>query len=149
MRQLRTTSALLDRLRATFPALGDSAWGLITMPLHRGDTVGMEHLTLPAWFAETFIIDHANAESWRAQKDELLAVDSLRLAVTALHDSIMALVAANAHAYQTGYQAAYAAHQDLTKRHVAETKKPRIRLGPVVGILGAAGVGIVAGRVLP
>ena len=50
---------------------------------------------------------------------------------------------------QTGYQAAYAAHQDLTKRHIAELKKPRIGLGPVAGILGAAGVGIVAGRLLP
>jgi len=44
---------------------------------------------------------------------------------------------------------AYAAHQDLTKRHVAELKKPRIRLGPVVGILGATALGMVAGRVLP
>jgi len=51
---------------------------------------------LPAWFAETFVIDHANAESWRAQKDQPLAVDSLRLAVAALQDSITGLGAAPA-----------------------------------------------------
>ncbi len=30
------------------------------------------------------MIDHANATSWQAQKDQLLAVDSLRLLVSAL-----------------------------------------------------------------
>jgi len=52
-------------------------------------------------------------------------------------------------AYETSYQAAYAAHPDLTRRDIAELRKPRIRLAPVVGILGAAGIGMVAGRVLP
>jgi len=100
---------------------------------------------VPAWFAETFVIDHANAESWRAQKDQLLAVDSLRLAV-ALQDSILTLQAANAQAYEAGYQAAYAGYRDLSGRYVAELKKPRIRLGSAIGILGAAGLGLVVGR---
>ncbi|MBI3983647.1 MAG: hypothetical protein HY337_12105 [Gemmatimonadetes bacterium] len=59
------------------------------------------------------------------------------------------LVAANADAYQTGYQAAYAAHQDLTERHIAELSKPRIRLGLGLGLLGAAAVGLVLGRAMP
>jgi hypothetical protein len=46
---------------------------------------------VPAWFAETFVIDHANAGSWRKQKDGLLVVDSLRLVVAALQDSILSL----------------------------------------------------------
>jgi len=32
---------------------------------------------------------------------------------------------------------------------VAELKKPRIRLGSVIGLLGAAGVGLVIGRTIP
>ena len=104
---------------------------------------------VPAWFAETFVIDHQNAASWRAQKDQLLAVDSLRGAVIALQDSITRLVAANSEAYQTGYQAAYASYQDLSKRHIAELKKPRIRLGAAIGLVGAAGLGLVIGRAIP
>ena len=149
VRQLRTLGALQDRLRASFPELGESAWGVTTVRLDDGDTLGIEYLMVPAWFAETFVIDHANAASWRAQKDGLLAVDSLRLTVIALQDSITGLLAANADAYQTGYQAAYTAYQDLSNRHIAELRKPRIRLGSALGIVGAVGVGLVVGRVVP
>ena len=126
-----------------------SAWGLTTLPFEDGDTLGLEYLMVPAWFAETFVIDHANAESWRTQKDHLLAVDSLRLVVTALQDSVTRLVAANASAYQSGYQAAYTGYQDLSKRYVAELKEPRIRIGSALGLLGAAGLGMVVGRAIP
>ncbi len=89
VREIRGTGELQGRLRTTFPELGDSAWGMTTVPLDRRDTIGIEYLMVPAWFAETFVIDHANAASWRAQKDQLLAVDSLRLMVTALQNSVL------------------------------------------------------------
>jgi hypothetical protein len=76
-------------------------------------------------------------------------VDSLRLAVTALQDSVTRLLAATAEAYQSGYQAAYAGYQDPSRRYVTELRKPRIRLGSALGLLGAAGVGVVVGRALP
>ena len=69
VRRIRTVGALMEKLRAAFPELGDSPWGLTTVPLHQHDPIGIEHLMVPAWFAETFVIDHANAESWRARKD--------------------------------------------------------------------------------
>jgi hypothetical protein len=59
------------------------------------------------------------------------------------------LEAANARAYQAGYQAAYAGYQDLSERYIAELKKPRIGLGSVIGLIGAAGVGVLVGRVVP
>ena len=149
VRQIRTVGALQDQLRAAFPELGASAWGLTTLPLDDGDTLGLEYLLVPAWFAETFVIDHANAVSWRAQKDRLLAVDSLRLRVGALQDSITLLVAANAAAYQTGYQAAFTSYQDLSERHIAELRKPRIGLGSALRLLGAVGLGVVVGRAIP
>jgi len=146
VRHTRTVGELQTRLRATFPELGNSGWGLTTVPLE-GDTLGLEYLMVPAFFAETFIIDHQNAESWREQKHKLLAVDSLTLAVLALQDSITRLVAATAAAYEMGYQTAYAGYQDLSNRYVAELKKPRLRLPSALGLLGAAGVGLVVGRV--
>ena len=46
-------------------------------------------------------------------------------------------------------QAAYASYQDLSQRYIAELKKPRIRLGSVIGLIGAAGVGVVIGSTIP
>ena len=51
--------------------------------------------------------------------------------------------------YATGYGAADASHQDLTRRYIAELNKPRIRLPAIVGFVGAVGMGLVVGRVIP
>lgn len=148
VREIRTTSALMDRLRATFPELGDLGFGLTTVPFEPGDTLGLEYLMVPAWFAETFLIDNANARSWREQKDRLLAVDSLRLAVTALQDSIARLEAAEALAYRAGYQSAYDSYGALSDRYVAELQKPRIRVGSALGFILGAGTGMIAAELI-
>ncbi len=75
-------------------------------------------------------------------------MDSLRSVVASLQDSVMRLEAANAAAYATGYTAASTNYQDLSRRYIAELKKPRIKLPSIVGVLGAVGVGIVVGRVI-
>jgi hypothetical protein len=148
VRELRTTSALMDRLRAAFPELSDSAWGLTTIPFEPGDTIGVEYLMVPAWFAETFVIDHANAASWREQKEGLEAVDSLRLQVTALQDSIARLTDAAALAYQAGYESAYDSYGAVSTRYIAELEKPRIRLGSALGFILGAGAGIIVGELI-
>jgi hypothetical protein len=148
VREIRTTSALMDRLRAAFPELGDSAWGLTTVPLEPGDTVGIEYLMVPAWFAETFAIDRANAASWRAQKDGLASVDSLRLAVTALQDSIARLEQAAARAYRAGYQSAYDSYGALSRRYIAELERPRFRLGSALGFILGAGTGVIVAELV-
>jgi hypothetical protein len=146
VREIETVGALQGQLRAAFPELGDVAWGTTRVRFAGGDTLGIEYLLVPAWFAETFVIDHANAASWRAQRDRGLAVDSLCVVTAALQDSITALVAANAAAYQAGYQTAYAGYQDLSNRYVAELRRPRLGLGSALRILGAVGVGVVLDR---
>ena len=96
------------------------------MPRRFGDVIPVIGFPGPAP-PETFVIDHANAASWRQQ------------------DSILTLESANAQAYQAGYQAAYAGYEDLSKRHIAEPKKPRVRLGSTLGLLGATGIGVLIG----
>jgi len=73
---------------------------------------------------------------------------TLRLAVSALQDSILRLETANAVAYQAGYQAAYAGYQDLSARYVAELGKPRITWGRSIGLIAALGAGFVLGGVV-
>jgi len=147
MRQVRTVGGLQDELRGAFPELGPDRWGLTTLPLDDQDTLGLEYLLVPAWFAETFVIDHANAESWREQRDRLLAVDPLRVVVSALQDSVLSLEAANRAAFQGGYQRGYAAYTDLSQRYQAELKRPRFSLRSAVGLLAAAAGGFAAGWV--
>jgi hypothetical protein len=146
VRHIRRTAELEARLEEAFPEMAASQWGLTTIPLDDRDTLGIEYFVIPAWFTETFLIDHQNAQSWRAQRDRLLLVDSLGLAVTALQDSITRLEEANRQAYEAGYQTAFTSHQDLTARYVAELKKPRLSLGSTLGLcLGAAGAGALVG----
>jgi hypothetical protein len=149
VRSIRKTSDLQARLDSTFPEMARSNWGLSTIPFERGDTVGIEYFVIPAWFTETFLIDHQNAESWRAQKDKLFAVDSLRIQVIALQDSIGTLHALNRLALQTGYDHASTQYHDLSNRYVAELRKPRFSLGSTVGLcLGAAGAGVIVGTLV-
>jgi hypothetical protein len=148
LRHVRTVGALQDTLRAVFPELGDAGWGLATVPLDVADTLGIEVLLVPAWFAETFAIDRVNAESWWEQKDRLLTVDSLQRTVAQLQDSVTHLAQANRLAYETGYRAAYAGYQDLSQRYVTELKRPRVSLSAALGVVAAAGVGFVLGSVI-
>jgi len=75
-------------------------------------------------------------------------VDSLRLVVVALQDSVTGLIAANANAYQTGYQAALDGYQDLSRRYLAELRKPRITFGKSIELIAAAGAGfLLAGAI--
>jgi hypothetical protein len=96
---------------------------------------------VPVWFAETFIIDHANAASWQAQRDGLLVVDTLHGTVTQLQDSLTRLTQAERDAYRTGYDAAWQAYGALHVRHLAELRRPRVQVGSGLGfLLGASTV---------
>ncbi len=126
-----------------------SNWGFTSIPFEPGNTLGIEYFLIPAWFTETFIIDHENAESWREQKDKLLSVDSLQLMVTALQDSIMQLEVAKSLILEAGYGNAFGAYQGLSDRYIKELSKPRVSLGTTVGVcLGAVGVGVVIGTLI-
>jgi hypothetical protein len=149
VRHIRRTAELEARLEDAFPEMAASQLGLTTIPLNDRDTLGIEYFLIPAWFTETFLIDHQNAQSWRAQRDRLLLVDSLGLAVTTLQDSITRLEEGKSLAFQAGYDHAFTRHQDLTARYVAELKKPRFSLGSTLGLcLGAAGAGALVGIVI-
>jgi hypothetical protein len=149
VRRIRKTSALQARLDSTFPEMARSNWGMTTIPYEPGDTLGLEYFVIPAWFTETFLIDHENAEFWREQKDKLLAVDSLRVPVATLQDSIAVLHAQNTFALQTGYDNAASDYRDMSTRYIAQLRKPRFSLGSTVGLcLGAAGAGVVIGTLV-
>ena len=149
MRQISTVGLLQDRLRTAFPELGQTAWGLTTVRSGDGDTFGLEYLLVPTWFAETFAMDRQNARSWERQKAQLLETDSLRIVVAVLQDSVIRLEPANGEAYRTGCRSAFAGYQELNRLYVAELRKPQFRVLTAIGLIGAAGIGLVVRRALP
>ncbi|MBI4500517.1 MAG: hypothetical protein HY700_05090 [Gemmatimonadetes bacterium] len=148
IRETTTLTGLAQELRRAFPELGDSVWRMLTIPAGKNDTLGIQYVAVPAWFAETFVIDHQNAASWRQQKDRLLAADSLQLLVTALQDSIVRLEDANSSAYATGYETAFSSYQRLSNQYVRALQEPRFKLGSSVGFVATAAAGFILGRAL-
>jgi hypothetical protein len=123
-----------------------SHWGLTTIPFDHSDTLGIEYFLIPAWFTETFIIDHQNALLFEQQKHKLLAVDSLQRQVASLSDSLLKLEEDKTLALQAGYSNVFLGYQGLSERYIAELRKPRFSLGSTVGVcLGAAGLGAAVG----
>ena len=59
---------------------------------------------------------------------------------------MLALETATADAYRAGYNAAYAGHQDLSGRYIAELRKPRITLGRSVTLIAATAAGFMLAR---
>jgi hypothetical protein len=148
VRRIRKTSRLQSRFEQTFPELAASQWGLTTLPIDDSDTLGIEYFLIPAWFTETFIIDHQNALSYERQKDKLLGVDSLQRQVASLQDSLLVLEAGKTLALQAGYSNAFLGYQGLSERYIAELRRPRLSLGSTIGVcLGAAGAGFLVGVV--
>ena len=56
------------------------------------------------------------------------------------------LETARAAAYQTCYQAAYEVYPDLSRRHVAELRRPSNRMGSALRIVGTVGLGVLVAR---
>jgi len=149
VRRIDKTADLQARLEAAFPEMGQSRWGVTTIPLDDDDPVGLEYFVVPVWFTETFLIDHQDAASWRAQRHQLAALDSVNQHVIALQDSVHTLEAEKSRAFEAGYHEAYTSYQDLSQRYLAELKKPRFSLGSTLGLcLGAAGAGVLVGSVV-
>ena len=146
VRRLRKKEDLQAKLRQTFPEMAESDWG-VTEVRNEEFGVSLEYLLLPLWFSETFIIDHQNAASWKAQKDKLLSVDSLNIQIITLQDSIYILEHLNRQAYEKGYNVAFLKYESLNNEYIKELKKGKINWGwQSAGIIGGGVLGYLIGR---
>jgi chromosome segregation ATPase len=147
VRRLRRKTDLMNRLRETFPEMAASDWG-VTEVYNEDEDVSLDYLLIPLWFSETFIIDHQNSESYRAQRDTLCAIDSLTTQASVLKDSIFYLERENRLAFQNGYENAFAKYEACNEKYINLLQKPpKITLGlPKLGwVAASAAGGIVAG----
>jgi type II secretory pathway pseudopilin PulG len=148
VRLLRRPEDLKRRFVETFPEIGGSDWGVTEIFSDDGGTpLGIQYVVVPLWFAETFIIDHQNANNYQAQVSRLLQMDSLQLVTIALKDTIIQLEQEKTLAFRTGYDSAYTKYEALNKDYIALLKNPRVSLkvpGLAV-ILGSAAAGVAVG----
>ncbi len=146
VRNIRKKEDLQARLRETFPEMAYSRWGVTEVFDESG--VGIEYLLVPLWFSETFIIDHQNAQNYLKQRDKLLELDSLQVAVDVLQDSLLVLEREKSLAYRAGFDDAFAKYDTLSQRYIQLLKKPpQIKFGlPQLGaVVAGTAVGLATG----
>jgi hypothetical protein len=146
VRNIRKKESLQKKFQETFPEVANSDWG-VTEVFNEQFGVGVEYLLVPVWFSETFIIDHKNSLSYRAQKDSLLLLDSLNQFVILLKDSVIVLERLNREAFEVGYDSAYTQYEELYEKYIDELQKGNIDWGwQAAGIVGGGVIGILIGR---
>lgn len=138
IRRLRRSDELQARFASTFPEMAASNWG-VTEVVDEVEGVGIEYLMVPLWFSETFLIDHENAEAYRAQTESYASLVGVQDRVVVLQDSVISLERQSRDAYQLGYDNAFTLYQNLNREHIDLLRQPRISLGIPGGLLTAAG----------
>src|SRR5262245_22230588 len=91
IRHLRQTPELQARVATVFPEVARAShWG-VTEIYDEKERISLEYIFFPAWFAETFLIDHENALNYKQQVGKLSVLDTLNTQVIKLKDSVLVL----------------------------------------------------------
>lgn len=150
IRHLRQTPELQARVAQVFPEVARSSrWG-ITELYDEQQRVSLEYIVFPAWFAETFMIDHENAENYRQQVGKLAQVDTLNMQVFQLKDSVLVLETQKSVAFRAGYDSASTRYDALNADYIAYLKNPKVGLKfpGWIALVGSAAVGVVVGAAI-
>jgi hypothetical protein len=148
VRRIRKPADLTTRFLETFPEVAGSDWGVTDVINDRGDSaIAIQYLVLPLWFTETFLIDHQNAASYKAQTIRLNSMDSLQQQTIALKDTIIRLEKEKTMAFRVGYDSAYQKYESLNADYIKVLKNPRValRFPGAAALIGSAAAGALVG----
>ena len=133
-----------------FPEVARSSrWG-ITELYDDKEQVSLEYIVFPAYFAETFMIDHENAQNYKQQVGKLSTLDTLNVQVIQLKDSVLVLEQQKSAAFRAGYDSAYTKYESLNAEYIAHLKNPKVGLKfpGWLSLVGATAVGVAVGTVI-
>jgi len=150
IRRLNRTDDLQARVAAVFPEVARSSrWG-ITELYDEKEQVSLEYIVFPAYFAETFLIDHENALNYKQQVGKLSTLDTLNVQVIQLKDSVLVLEQQKSAAFRAGYDSAYTKYESLNAEYIAHLKNPKvgIKFPGWLALVGATAVGVAVGTVI-
>ncbi|MGH7527828.1 MAG: hypothetical protein ACREMX_14115 [Gemmatimonadales bacterium] len=151
VRRIRRPADLATRIRETFPEIAGSDWGVTEIVNDRIDPpIGIQYLVVPLWFSETFLIDHQNAASYKAQTGRLTVMDSLQQQTIALKDTIIRLEQEKTEAFRVGYDSAYKKYEALNVEYINVLKNPRValRFPGAATLIGSAAAGALVGAAI-
>lgn len=123
VRNLRKPEDLLKKLRATYPELAESDWG-VTEVYNAENQVSIQYLLIPLWFSETFIIQDQNSAAYKEQNEKLRLLDTLGQRVGVLQDSVLVLEIQKSRAYKSGYDEAFAKYELVNAKYDSLLKRP-------------------------
>ncbi len=152
VRNLRKPEDLLKKLRATYPELAESDWG-VTEVYNAENQVSIQYLLIPLWFSETFIIQDQNSAAYKEQNEKLRQLDTLGKRVGVLQDSVLVLEIQKSQAYKSGYDEAFAKYELVNAKYDSLLKRPpQFKVGIpnkwvfISGAAAGAAGGIILGK---
>jgi len=124
VRQLRTANDLERKFMETYPAVAKADnVGIAQLPNKKG-TLTLDYMVVPAWFSETFIIEHEAKQVLEEELVQFRANEKLYGNVIELSRRVLSLEEEKTAAYQQGYEVAYARYEDINERYIGLLKEP-------------------------
>jgi hypothetical protein len=145
VRKLETTNDLENQLIETYPQIKESMMRT-EVPVKGLTGITLVYWSVPFRFAETFLIEHQNSESYKNQRDRLKEVTTMQEKIIGMEKKITFLEKEKSEAYQRGYDSAYVKYLDVNEKYLKLLNNPpTVEFG--LPQIGAIAIGTAAGFV--
>jgi hypothetical protein len=122
------------------------------VPVEGLPNVNLDYWSVPFRFAETFLIEHQNSESYKNQRDRLKEAVTMQEQIIGLEKQIVVLEEEKSAAYKQGYDSAYVKYLDVNEKYLNLLNNPpsvgfglpqigAVAIGTAVGFVGGVAVG--------
>ncbi len=126
VRALKTENQLEEKFAQTYPqVVGAKNFGITQINVSDTEqSINLPYFVIPAWFVETFIIEHNSMKNYQSQINEYQRNEKAYGTVLELKDQVLRLEAQKTIAYQDGYTKAYIKYESLNQDYIDLLKKP-------------------------
>ncbi len=149
VRSLRNENELEKSFAIAFPqVIHAKNFGIVKMPIKAGSPITLPYYVIPAWFTETFIIEHSELLALEKEIEQFKANESLYGNVIDLKESVIQLQSEKTMAYQDGYDEAFEKYEKLNQDYISLLKMPpvvEIKAPTLWPIIGSALLGLSLG----
>ena len=116
VRRLNTEDELENSFAQTYPQVVNAKnFGIEQMSINDELNLKLPYYVIPAWFTETFVIEHDTMLTYKAEIETYKANEELYGSVLELKDKVLKLETEKSTAYQTGYEEAYQKYELLNQ----------------------------------
>ena len=125
VRRLNTEDELENSFAQAYPQVVDAKnFGIVQMSIDEELNLKLPYYIIPAWFTETFVIEHDTMLTYKAEIETYKANEELYGSVLELKDQVLKLETEKTTAYQTGYEEAYEKYELLNQEYIKLLKQP-------------------------